>query len=181
MLKKKVEVIFFTLLIFSVIVVIVIESLSITFVGRSIEYINDYNKFYLFKKKYIPMLVIDFGDGGVGSGYKVWILPNQKRKLLAKIKEDVEEILKDVVEKNGDMLKSYKLNDDFKKIYLYYYKDVDNFKVNPELAERYNIISKKQMFKILLKMELYYEFSRGDGKSAYPHDTSIDIIPVELR
>jgi hypothetical protein len=170
MSKKKTKRILFSIiivLIIGCIVGIIISSLGV--IVHDVEgarYVNDYKEFYLYKKDYEPFFSFNFGTGGLGKGYKVWFLPGQKQKLLEKIKEDVNTELKNIVANNRDIIKNYEISDDFKKIYVYYYKDAYNYELNRESAHRiYELASKLSDGTVRRKVELYHEFIHGSGYS----------------
>ncbi|MHC1695433.1 MAG: hypothetical protein AB9835_09225 [Eubacteriales bacterium] len=181
-IKKQISKInkIFIIFIFIVSFIIILNSLSITFLFRDSKYVSEYREYYLFMKEYKPISLMTFG-GATPRGYKIWILPLQKYKLLEKIKKDVEAELEDIILNNSDIFIEFKTSDDFKKIYLYYNTNDTIIKENPEIGRKAFKLSRKITDTILLKMELYYHISRGDGVSAYPQgETRIEIVPIKL-
>ena len=149
---------------------------SVTIFGRSTTYVDDYNEFYLCKKAVIirPFIAL---DGGGTSGYKVWFLPFQKGRLLKKIKEDVNNELKDMMTNNNDIIKGYEISNDFQKIYIYYYKDARNIKLNFEAHFRIvNLEEELANRTVALKVELYHVIN-GDEKPSL--DSKINFVEVD--
>ena len=144
MAKKIVKKGLIVLMIF-VVIIIAINAISVTVTGRCTKYVNDYNEFYIYKKEKNVVGLFGFA---MGSGYKIWIKPLQKKKLLNKIKEDVNLELTNAVASNSDKIKNYDISDDFKKITLYYYKDAKNYGVVPDDPVKY-------------KIELYHQIVSG--------------------
>jgi hypothetical protein len=166
--KKIVKRILSTLLIVSIIgilICVLISSLGVIVGGRSMQYVDDYDEYYIYKKDYKPFISFNFGEGGF-SGYKIWFLPGRKNKLLKKIKEDVHTELANVVTNNSDIIKSYEVSDDFKKITIYYCKGAMEGRGNKfdEFAVR-----------VATKVELYHQLIHGSG------NVSLSNIIVELE
>ncbi len=90
--------------------------------GRSAPYVGEYNAYCLFKKKEKTEGFLT-GD----SGYKVWFALGQKRRMLEKIRKDVAGELENLKANYSDVLKSYEINEDFKKITCYYESEIVNF------------------------------------------------------
>ena len=139
MLKKAIK----TILKITTITVLVLILAGIVFycLGNKAggDYVNDYNEYYLYKKECYSISPLQFPGSGAYQYYKVWFLPGQKRKLLDKIKEDVNIELENVIANNSEILKSYEISDDFKKIYIYLNENADipfGFGSNMTVEER---------------------------------------------
>jgi len=105
-------------------------------------YVDDYKKYYLFKKEYNPLIQFNFGTGGIGKRYKLWFLPGQKAKMLKKIDADIRLELTNVVSENNDIIKNYEIIEDNKNnkyIYIYYYnQNAWSYEQTLELSNRFN-------------------------------------------
>ena len=136
--------------------VIIFNSVGVIVTYRGAKFVDDYNEYYLYKKS---ISRTGWMPGAGFSGYKVWFWPGQKGKLLEKIKEDVNNELKDMVENNNDIFKGYEIRDDFKKITVYY---------NRELAHRISRWTRELgQETVALKVELFHEFIHGYGKTSF--------------
>lgn len=140
---------------------IIIECSSIRVIGRCSKYVDDYNEFYLYK---MNISVEGFFGQAMGSGYKIWIKPGRKEKLLNKIKEDVNAQLMNISTNNSEIIDHFEVDNDFKKIYIYYKKDsgfidFDNNTVVQLLEQT-----------VAYKVELYHQILHGYGKTEYDGD-----------
>ena len=123
--------------------------------GRSVYHAGDYDEFYLSRERLgKPLIRIDLGGGG-NIFEKIWFKPGQKKKCLAKIREDVENELDEVMANNSDILKGYEISKDFRKIYIYYYKGANIYKMKGEALNE--IVNPK--------VELYHQLIHGSGKT----------------
>ena len=172
MTKKKVKkIILITLSIILALLllgVIISNTMSVTISGRCTEYVNDYSEYYLFFKKHNTFSLINLPGAGAGPTYKIWFLPGQKRKVLNKIKEDINAELTNAVAENSDILKYYEIVEDYnsnKYIYVYYYnQDSWNHEQTPELISRFNSLTDEMASgKIGGKIELHYVLINGYG------------------
>jgi len=127
--------------------------------GRCAKYLNDYDGFYLHKSDRNMRPFLDFGTGGA-SGYQIWFLPGQKGKLLRKIKTDINNELTKIMENNTDVLSGYEISNNFKNIFIYYYKN----------ANLGNIFSGEAMES---RVELYHEIKNGYGNSSWSSGSKI--------
>ena len=121
--KKIIKVTTVIILILSIVLVI-IANMGTEVRGRSRTYVDDYKEFYLYKVE----ISYDFmGFPGMDTWRdKIWFLPGQKNKLLNKIKADVNAELSQIAKENSDIIKDFKISDDFKKIHIYCYIDSTN-------------------------------------------------------
>ena len=124
--------------------------------------VDDYNEFYFYKKDYEPLLDFGFPGSGSGKGFKIWFLPGQKNKLLKKMRDDINSDLTKIIADNSDSLKDYEISDDYKKIYIYYFKEPGELDLNDVKA----------------RIQLYYEFVDGHWNTEYDGDT-INFVEVE--
>ena len=92
--------------------------------GRSMYTIEEYEDYYFMAKT----------QGGKPTFFQsVWVkdvffLPGQKRKLLKKIKEDVNTCLEELIAEYSDVYYKYEISDDFMDVFLYKnsgYKDAE--------------------------------------------------------
>ena len=127
--------------------IIIINSVIVG--GRGVIYIDDYDEFYLSKEDYKPLFSFDFGEGGPGKLYKISFLIGQKGKLLKKIKEDINIELENIMTNNSNIIKGYKISDDFKRVYIYFYK-------NAKLPYGFDGFTP-----VTLRLELYLNFVHG--------------------
>jgi hypothetical protein len=122
MSKKTVKRIWIVLLIIAIIgvfVSVIISFLGVVVIGRSDKYVDDYNEYYICKKK------VSFQGFMTGyHGYKVWFALGQKEKLLEKVNEEIITELDRIKEVNSDILKSYEIINDFETI-IYHYVGAD--------------------------------------------------------
>ena len=167
MLKKKVQKIMriaaLILLIILAIRIIFIDSVIVAY--RGAIYVEDYNEFYLYKKEKNMRPFIDFGEGGA-SGYKVWFLIGQKDKLLKKMREDINNGLAELIAQNSKVFMRYEIKDEYKKIYIYYYKNA-KFPANLDVGKT-----------IESRVELYHEFIHGYTRTSFDGNI-VNFVEVE--
>lgn len=125
--------------------------------GRCLKYVNNYNQFYSSKKETV---IKGFMNSGPGSAYKIYLLPDKKVELLNKIKEDVNLELKNLIDSNKNVLKAYKISDDFRKVSIYYYKD----------APYYDIQYQAQQNTIAPEIEFYAEIANGYFNTSFKEE-----------
>ena len=154
MTKKKVKkIILITLSIILALLllgVIISNAMSVKVIGKCAQYAEEYDEYYLYKKE---IYLDSFFGFAIDSGYKIWVKPWQKRKLLEKIEEDVNEILTNIVADYSYRYKGYEISDDFKKISLYIYRDT----IIPD--------DLKSMETIAPKVDLYHQLIKGYGNT----------------
>ena len=145
-----------------------------TITGWGMSYVKDYEEYFFHIKAKHAFL--DLGEG-THYGYKVWLLPGQKEKVLSKIKEDIIQELDTKINENRDLLKEYKISDDFGKIYIYYYPQ--NYNQNPESADRFNRLEWEwNQVTISRQLALYQVLIHGNND--VPNQTdNIEYIAVE--
>ena len=176
---KKIKIIFFLMVIVLVTGFLVWNSLSVIVQDiAGAKCVSDYDEFYLYKKDYEPFIVLNFPGSGTGKQYKIWILPDQKQKLLEKIKEDVNAELTNAIKNNGDIIKGYEISDDFKKVYIYYCKKTSD-EPNSEFFNRVNALTHElSSVTVGRKVELYHEFINGIGKTEF-HGYIVNFVEIE--
>ena len=112
--------------------------------------INEYSDLYWFKMRSMRIISFNFGTGGPPALCRVWFLPGQKQKLLDQIKKDVNDELANVIAEYSNAFQSYEISEDFKKIYIYIYKDA---------TWPYGLIPEDESIKP--KVSLYHELIHG--------------------
>jgi hypothetical protein len=165
-MKKKVFFIMLSVVLIIIIGVVIWNNSGVTVAGRCAKYVLDYRDYFdrIEDKNIRPFL--DFGTGGA-SGYKVWIKLGQKEKLLAKIREDVNDELTTIMENHSDVFKSYEISDDFRKITIYRYNG-KNLPVGINLSA---IIDPK--------MELYHQLIYGYGNSSFENNELLNYFEID--
>lgn len=167
-----------SLAIIALLITWVIQASAVGIFGRCTIHVEEYEEFYIYKKQTYQKSLFSFG-GGAMYGYKVWFLPGQKSKMLSKVKQDIHDELTVMVENNSDLFKGYEIDDDFCKIYVYYYKDARNRDLNPNLARRLDKLSDKLHSQTVeLKIELIGQLIHGYGNSAFDVRL-IDMVELE--
>ena len=158
--KKIIKVTTVIILILSIVLVI-IANMGTEVRGRSRTYVDAYKEFYLYKVE----ISYDFmGFPGMDTWRdKIWFLPGQKNKLLNKIKADVNAELSQIAKENSDIIKDFKISDDFKKIHIYCYNDSTN-------SRRFGLLAQMLTEKIACRVELYFQILNGYGKTSYDGD-----------
>ena len=174
--KRAIKITKISLIVFAVLLLMRIVFVdSIVIEGRCDMYVDDYDEYYLYKNVYKPTFSFSFGTGGF-RGHKLWFLPGKKAKLLEKIKGEVIAELEDVVENNPDVFKEYDISDDFRKIYIYYYKNTD---VSSESYRRFSKLGNDLTQKtVALKVELYHQLIHGAWKTGF-NGNIVDIIEID--
>ena len=145
---KKILLIIIIILVVWFLANVIFSILGVTVTGRSAMYINDYSEFYFHKRVFTPARGFDFG-GGRSGGYTIWFLPGQKGRLLERIKEDVNNELTNHIANNSNILNRYEISDDFRRIYIFHYKNTNLFHTS-RLDDS-----------ILPRMELYHQLIHG--------------------
>ena len=114
--------------------------------GRTAIYSRNYKDYY-YKSKSIHTSFLR-------SVYykKVYFLPGQKDKLLRKIEEDIEQELKETIEKNSDVFYEYEIDDVFMQVCIY---------VTSKDAPNFNEISSSIRISIRTKLDLYSRVKNG--------------------
>jgi len=109
--------------------------------GRSQNYIEEYDDCYL----YVKWSVRNFFGSHLRA--KIYFLPGQKKKMLAKIREDVVTELEKMMDENGDYFTGYEISDDFRKVHIYEVPDFSygiydprGDKINPAFSRIGDII-----------------------------------------
>lgn len=131
------------------------------------ECIEEYDEFYLFKKKFFIKPLLDLGTGGSRSAVRIWFLPGQKKKLLNALKEDVNKELKRIAAENSDMIKDFEISDDFKKIYIYSY-------AGKKFPNRSSVVRELDE-KIEYRVSAYFQILEGYGNSSIDGIIFIDV------
>ncbi len=144
---------------------LLVNSLGVEIMGRSAQYVGEYNAYYLFKKEEKTEGFLT-GD----SGYKVWFAPSQKRRMLEKIRKDVVGELENLKANYGDVLKSYEISEDFKKITCYYEGEIDRVYDSEDL----------DLVRIETKVELFHQVIHGYGNSEFQGEI-IEFVEVERK
>ncbi len=144
-----------------------------TITGRGKEYIRNYKE-YIFHIK-TRRAFIDFGEGS-NTTYRVWFLPGQKEKVLSKIKEDIIQELDTKINENKDLLKEYKISDDFGKIYIYYYPQ--NISKDSETTSFFVLQNRLNEGAASRLIALYHQLIHG-GENPPNQTDNIEYIAVE--
>ena len=77
--------------------------------------------------------------------------------MLEKIREDIEEDVSNITKENRDIIKGYKISEDYKKVYIYFYKEGNYW-------DLYTSVDNQIRFHI----QLYHQFADGgSGKTEY--------------
>jgi hypothetical protein len=172
MLSKKAKKIILTSLITVSALLLVLLLTRIVFIdsiiisGRCDKYIEDYNEFIFRNKEYEPLFALRFG-GAQGPKYQLWFLPFQRERMRSQIREDVITILESAMENNSDIIAEYRISDDFRYVYIYYYKDTLQGKHGQELS----------LLEANIKIELYHQLIHGYRKTAL--DRVLRYVEVE--
>ena len=61
--------------------------------------------------------------------FRVWILPEQKKKLFNDIEEKIRTLLNDPIENNSDVVTGYEIDDDLKYVTIYCVKGMDEDRI----------------------------------------------------
>jgi len=98
--------------------------------------------------------------------------------MLEKIKEDIIIELDDLITNNSNTLKSYEIEDDIKRINVFYYKGAYNGELNTEsirqiLGMKYGFLNETRYSRALLYFELVY------GSGAIDFFEGIHFVEVE--
>lgn len=162
MIKKQKNIIFIMLLIVFFII-FAMNTFSVIVAFPSAQCIDEYKEFYFYKKDIIVKPFLDFGEGGAFPAVKIWFLPGQKNKMLNKIKVDINSEISQIAEENNDIITDFKINDNFKKIYIYCYKGSTN-------TIHFNSLSEALTERIRYKVEVYFQILDGYGNTNYDGD-----------
>lgn len=157
---KKLKNIIFIMLLFVFIIIFAVNTFSVKVAFPSAQCIDEYREFYFYKKDIIVKPFLDFGEGGAFPAVKIWFLPGQKNKLLNKIKVDINTEILQIAEENNDIIKDFKISDDFKKIYIYCYKGSTN-------SSHFNSLSEALTERIRYKVEVYFQILDGYGNTDF--------------
>lgn len=145
--------------------------------SRGSKFLDDYSEYIVFRKNVETRPL--FGVGGAVSGDRLWFLPGQKSKMLSKIKQDIHAELTEMVENNRDLFKGYEINDDFRKVYVYYYKDARNYDLNPKSTQRIDRLSDAlHRQTVVLKIELIDELIHGYANSEFS-ESIVDMVELD--
>ena len=125
--------------------------------GRSMYTIEEYEDYYFFAKSKEHWFKI-WQTSWVKD---VYFLPGQKRKLLKKIKEDVNTCLEELIAEYSDVYYKYEISDDFMDVFLYKksaYKDEEKYSSYGEPIGR-----------IQMLINLYQNIKEGHSVSSHGH------------
>lgn len=157
---KKLKGTIFIMLLIVFIIIFVMNTFRVMVTFPSAQCMDEYKEFYFYKKDIIVKPFLDFGEGGAFPAAKIWFLPGQKNKLLNKIKVDVYSEISQIAEENNDIIKDFKISDDFKKIYIYGYIGSTN-------SSHFNSLWEELTERIRYKVEVYFQILDGYGNTNY--------------
>ena len=157
-MSKKIIKVGTIIILIVIIVLIIIYDMGIKLGGRSSIHIDDYKEFFLYKAN----ISTDFMrfPGMRTRRYKIWCLPQQKQKLLDKIIEDINKELTDLAENYDDIIKEFKISDDFKKVYIFCYK-------GSQCLSHFDSLHVILTKNIEYRVELYFQILDGYGNTNY--------------
>ncbi|MCI8388379.1 MAG: hypothetical protein HFE63_07965 [Clostridiales bacterium] len=88
------------------------------------DLLEEYKEYYIYKHRFHPHYTLfSLRLSPLSSYSRIWFLPFQKSKLLNKLKEDVSDILTDIVLSDETAIYDYSISDDFKEIIIYVDQD----------------------------------------------------------
>ena len=122
--------------------------------GGSVDILVNYREYYIAKR---DTSGVDWGTG-TNSQTVIYFFPGQKSALMKRLKKDVEDELKMLVEANPDYFYKYSISEDFRKIRLYRYKGIPSAPWKTPVGANGTINSST----IRNKIYLYFEIKAKD-------------------